>query len=167
MINAVVLLTLGMPSLTSTKADEPNVASMSMIGERHAHVTDPVDHESLLGSSRGRRLVLPEADQQVRREAHALPANEEHQVVVGQDEQQHRGDEQVEESEEAAPPIVVRHVADGIHVDQAADAGDQQHEDDRELVDEQADVDLAICPLEIQLYSGTETARSGTSRPSS
>ena len=31
MINAIVLLTLGMPSLTSTKADDPKVASMSMI----------------------------------------------------------------------------------------------------------------------------------------
>ena len=31
MINAIVLLTLGMPALTSTKAEEPKVASMSMI----------------------------------------------------------------------------------------------------------------------------------------
>ena len=40
------------------------------------------------------------------------------EVVVGQDQQQHRGDEQVEEGEEAAPPLVVRHVADGVDVDQ-------------------------------------------------
>ncbi len=31
MINAVVPLTSGMPALTSRKADDPNVASMSMI----------------------------------------------------------------------------------------------------------------------------------------
>ena len=96
-----------------------------MIGEGHAHVTNPVDHKRLLGSGRGHRLVLPEADQQVRRKANALPANEEHQVVVSQDEQQHRGDEKVEESKEAAPAVVVGHVADGIDMDQAADAGDQ------------------------------------------
>ena len=111
-------------------------------GDGHAHVTDPVDHERLLGRSCGHRLVLPEADQQVRGQAHTLPADEEHQVVVGQHQQQHRGDEEVEEGEEAAPALVMGHVADGVDVDQAADAGDQQHEDDRELVDQQPDVDL-------------------------
>ena len=68
----------------------------------------------------------------------------EHQVVVGEDEQQHRGDEKVEESKEAAPALVVRHVANGIDMDQAADAGDQQHKDDRELIDEQPDIDLPL-----------------------
>ena len=141
MINAVVLLTFGHAFVDVDEGRGAKRREHEHDGERHPHVTDPVDHESLLGSSRSCRLVLPEADQQVRREAHALPADEEHQIVIGQDEQQHRRDEQVEEGEEAAPPLVVRHVTDGIHVDQAANAGDQQHEDDRELVDEQADVD--------------------------
>ena len=88
--------------------------------------------------------MLPEADQQVRGEADALPADEQDQVVVGQDQQQHGGDEQVEEAEEAAPPLVVGHVADGVDVDQAAYSGDQQDEDDGQLVDQQSGVDLPL-----------------------
>jgi hypothetical protein len=34
------------------------------------------------------------------------------------------------------------HVADGVDVDQAADPGDQQHEDDGQLVDEQTGADV-------------------------
>ena len=142
MINAIVLLTLGMPSLTSTKAEEPKVASMSMIASDMPMSPTRLTTNAFFAAMAARRLVLPEADQQVRRQADALPANEQHQVVVSKDEQQHRGDEQVEESEKAAPPLIMRHVADGIHVDQTADAGDQQHENDRELVDEQPDVDV-------------------------
>ncbi len=41
---------------------------------RQADVADPVGDERLLGRRRGGGLVLPEADQQVGREAHALPA---------------------------------------------------------------------------------------------
>ena len=112
--------------------------------DRHAQVADPVDHEGLLGRGGRGRLVLPEADQQVRGQADALPADEQHQVVVGQDQQQHGGDEQVEEGEEPAPPLVVGHVADRVDVDQAAHAGDQQHEDDGQLVDQQPDVDVPL-----------------------
>ena len=142
MINAIVLLTFGHAGVDVDEGRGAEGCQHQHDRQRHAHVTDAVDHERLLRSSCGRRLVLPEADQQVRRQADALPADEEHQVVVGQDEQQHRGDEQVEESEEAAPSIIMRHVADGVHVDQTADAGDQQHENDGELVDEQPDIDV-------------------------
>ena len=130
------------PAFTSTKAEEPKAASISMIAtDMPRSPTRLTTKAFLAGDGRG-RLVLPEADQQVRGQAHALPADEQHQVVVGEDQQQHRRDEQVEEPEEAAPPLVVGHVADRVDVDQAADAGDQQHEHDRQLVDQQADVDV-------------------------
>ena len=104
--------------------------------------------KAFLAAVAARRLVLPEADQQVGREAHALPADEQHEVVVGQHQQQHRGDEEVEVAEEPAPALVVGHVADGVDVDQPADAGDQQHEDDRELVDQQPDADAPAAAAE-------------------
>ena len=96
---------------------------------------------AFLAAAAAGRLVLPEADQQVGRQADALPADEQHQVVVGEDQDQHRRDEQVQVGEEAAAALVVRHVADRVEVDQAADAGDQQGEQDRQLVDQQADLE--------------------------
>jgi len=112
--------------------------------DRHgqAEVADAVDHEGLLARGGRGGLVLPERDQQVRGEADALPADEQHRVVVREDEREHGRDEQVQVGEEPATAGVVRHVADGVDVDQAADARDQQGEQDRQRVDQQADVDL-------------------------
>ncbi len=110
--------------------------------DRQAHVTDAVDQEGLLRGGGGAGLVLPEADEEVGGEAHALPADVQEQVVVGEDEQQHRREEQVQISEEAAAPLVVLHVPDRVQVDQRADARDQQHERHRQLVEAEGDVRL-------------------------
>ena len=67
------------------------------VGEHHhqrdgqADVADAVDDERLLGRGGRRRLVRPEPDQQVRRQAHAFPPDVEAEVVVGEHQQQHRG----------------------------------------------------------------------------
>src|SRR5882757_175614 len=111
-------------------------------GDRQAHVADAVDQEGLLRGRGGARLVLPEADQEVRGEADALPADVQQQVVVGEDEQQHRRQEQVQIAEEAAAPLVVLHVPDRVQVDQRADAGDQQDERHRQLVQLEGDARL-------------------------
>ena len=105
--------------------------------DREPGVTDPVDDERLLGRDRRGRLELPEPDQQVGRQADALPADVQDQVVVGQHQQQHRGDEQVHVAEEPPPAGVVRHVADRVDVDERANAGDQQHERYRQRVEQQ------------------------------
>ena len=36
----------------------------------------------------------------------------------------------------------MRHVADGVDVDEEADAGDDQQHDERELVEDEAEVDV-------------------------
>ena len=92
--------------------------------------------------------VVPERDQQVRRQTDALPAEVEHHVVVAEHQQQHRGDEQVEVPEELAAPRVVLHVADRVQVDQRADAGDQQHEDAGQRVEQQSEVDLQLADVD-------------------
>jgi hypothetical protein len=81
---------------------------------------------------------VPEGDEQVGRQAHALPADVEGHEVVAEDQQQHRRDEQVQVGEEPPATRVVRHVADRVDVDQRAHAGDQQDEDRRERVEQQA-----------------------------
>ena len=103
-------------------------------GQRKTHVSYSVDHERLLRCCRSTRLVLPETDQQVTREPDAFPADVQQQVVVGEHQYQHRGDEQVQVAEELASIGVVRHVAERIDVDQRANDGDQQDEDNRQLI---------------------------------
>ncbi len=110
--------------------------------ERQADVTDAIDDERLLGRRSGGVLVLPEPDEQVRREADALPAEEQADEVGRQHQHQHRGDEQVEVAEEAATALVVLHVADGVDMDERADTGDQEQEQGRERVVEQVHADV-------------------------
>ena len=55
---------------------------------------------AFLPGRRRRRLLVPEPDEQVGAEADALPADEQHQEVCRQDEQQHERAEQVHVAEE-------------------------------------------------------------------
>src|SRR5258708_26139005 len=58
--------------------------------ERETEIADAVDDEGLDGSGIGRRLLIPEADQEVAHEAHPLPAEEELDEVVRRYQHQHR-----------------------------------------------------------------------------
>ena len=127
---------------TPSNVTDPKVTNMSMIATDRPTSPTRLTMNAFLRGDRGDRLLEPEPDQQVRRQADALPADVQQQVVVGEDQQQHRGDEQVEVAEEPAPLGVVLHVADRVDVDQRADAGDQQDEDDRQRVEQQATVDV-------------------------
>ena len=89
-------------------------------------------------------LQKEKADQQVGRQAHALPADEHEQVVVRQHQREHEEHEQVEVAEEAVVSALVLHVSHGIDVDEEADAGDDQHHDHREMVEIDAVVDGEI-----------------------
>ena len=79
--------------------------------------------KAFLPASAANVLVVVEADQEVRAEPDALPADEHHQEVAAQDEHQHREHEEVQVREVAG---VARgsscHVADRVDVDQEADA---------------------------------------------
>ena len=106
-----------------------------------AEVADAVGDERLLAGRGVGELVVPEADEQVRAEADALPPDEQHREVVRQDERQHREDEEVQVREEPGEARVVRHVGGRVEVDEEADAGDDQHHHADERVDAEADVD--------------------------
>ena len=109
--------------------------------EEHRGVADPRRDERLLRGARGRRAFVPEADQQVRAQADALPAQVQEQVVVREDEHEHERDEQVQVGEERADARIVLHVADGVHVDQRPDARHDEHHRDRQRIHEERDVD--------------------------
>jgi hypothetical protein len=122
---------------------------MMNIAIEQADVADAVHDERLLRRGGVGGHVEPERDEQVRREADALPAEEQRQVAVTEHQHQHRRDEQVEVAEEQPAPRVVGHVAQRVDVDEQADAGDEQHERGRQRVEQQAEVDL-------QLLTGTQ-----------
>ena len=66
-----------------------------------------------------------EADQQVRAESHAFPADEHQDIVVREDQRQHGEHEQVQVPEEAVVTAFVGHVSSGIDMDEQADSGDE------------------------------------------
>ena len=108
--------------------------------DQKSEVADAVDDERFLARRRRRIFREPESDQQIRRQAHALPADEHHQVVVGQHQRQHEEHEQVQVGEEAVVAGVVPHVADGVDVDQKSDSGDDQQHDQRKLIEIESEV---------------------------
>ncbi len=105
-------------------------------GEHERRVAEGVHDERLLAGRDRARALVPEVDQQVRREADHAPAGEQQQQVPGLDEEQHREDEQRLVGVVAPLLVVPTHVAGGVRDDQEADAGDDQHHEDRERVDE-------------------------------
>ncbi len=102
--------------------------------QHETEVTNAIDDESLLASVGGGFFQEIESDEEVAREADALPADEEKHVVRGQDQDEHEKHEQIEVGEEAVIAPLMGHVADRINVDEPADAGDDHEHDDGELI---------------------------------
>ena len=110
--------------------------------KREAQVADAVDDEGLLRG--GHRLGLREvvADEQVAREADAFPAEVEHHEVAAHDEAAHREEEDADGAEEARVALadVRLHVLARVERDERAEAGHEEHPEDRQPVDVQVDV---------------------------
>ena len=62
--------------------------------EQEADVAEPGDQEGLDGAASRVRQLPVVADQEVGADAHHLPADQQHEQVVGEDDEQHRGGEQ-------------------------------------------------------------------------
>ncbi len=63
--------------------------------------------KAFLPASAAELLLEPEADEQVRGEAHAFPADEHEQGIAGQDQDGHEEEEQVEVAEVARVALFV------------------------------------------------------------
>ena len=82
----------------SAKVSVPKLASSRKMPIKKAEVADAVDDEGLLAGAAAELLLEPEADEQIRRETDALPANEHEQHVAGEDEGGHEEEEEVQDS---------------------------------------------------------------------
>ena len=95
-------------------------------------------------------LVVPVADQQGRADSRYFPEKEDPDQVVGEDNAEHGRKEEVNEESEILAPIfyflmvlvIFRDIADRVQTYGAPDNADDQRHDDRELIDEQAVLDL-------------------------
>ncbi len=110
--------------------------------EHEPDVADDVDHERLHAGGRRGGPPVPEADQRVGGEADEGPADDQQHQVPGQDQQQHREDEEVEVAEEAVEAPIAGHVADRVEVDHGADPAHDQAHVDRQRVDQDVHLDV-------------------------
>ena len=117
-------------------------------GERERRVADRVHHERLLRRGDRLGLVVPEPDQEVRREADEPPADEHQQEVARLDEHEHREDEERHVGEVATLLLVALHVAHRVPDDQPADPRDDEHHRAREGVEEDLHVDIEVAGRE-------------------
>ena len=143
-------VTGGEPRLCRDAGEQIVIVERAEIREQgeHAHeegeIADAVDDERLLAGVGRERLIVIETDEQVRAEAHPFPAHEHHQVVVAQDQQQHRRHEQVQVGEVAAVPLLVGHVAGGVDVDQETHEGDDEQHHRRQPVEQEGRGDQQV-----------------------
>ncbi len=137
-------------------------------GKREAEVADAVDDERLVSRRGGEVFQKIEADQQVAAQAHSFPSDKQQQEVGGQHQRQHEEHEQVEIGEEAVVAALMGHVADGVNMDQRADAGDDHQHHGGEAVDREIDANVqraGLNPGEVMLDVGfLEAARERAER---
>ncbi len=106
--------------------------------EEKAVIADPVDDKCLLARVGRGIFPEPEADQEVRAEAHAFPPDEHEKEIVRGHEDQHHEDKEIEVREVAGVAFVTVHVSNGIDMDQEADAGHNEAHDDGKRIDPEA-----------------------------
>ena len=117
-------------------------------GQRKSEIADAVHDERLVAGVGGEFFEEVESDQQVAAQPHAFPADEQQQEVRAQHQNQHEEHEQIQVREEAVVAAFVRHVADGVNVDQKADAGDDHQHHGGQPVDREIDADVQRAGLD-------------------
>jgi len=84
-------------------------------------------------------LVDPEADQQVRTQAHQFPADEHHQEVLREGDDEHREGEEREVGEETRVPRRVVHIPLRVELHQQGNGRDHHHHHNRQIIDAKSD----------------------------
>ena len=138
------------------EGERAEVGEQKEDANEEAEVADAVDDEGFLAGGDGGVALEVEADEQIGGETDALPADEHHEDVAGEDQDGHEEEEEVEVAEVARVALFVGHVADGVDVDEEADAGDDEEHDERKLIEDEAEVDVER-PMASQGYGQVST----------
>ena len=115
-------------------------------------VAHPRSQKRLLGRGRRARLVVPEANQQIRGKAHNLPAHKQQQQAVGNQHAQHAAGKQREKAEEARVVFVVRHVAGRVNEDKQPNEGDHHQHHSSQRIEYPAELQMRCAqfkPVEV------------------
>ena len=126
----------------SLKVSVPKLASSRKMPMRKPKSPMRLTTKAFLPALAAVGLLKPEADEQIRRETDALPADEHDEHVAGEDQSGHEEEEEIQVAEVARVAGIVVHVADGVDVDEEANAGDDEQHDKRELVEGKRKVDV-------------------------
>ena len=124
------------------EAKRPQIPGERERAKNESGIADTVHNEGFVGRIAGRLTMKVETDQQIGAQAHAFPSHEQQHVVIRQDERKHRKHEQVHVSEEAVITALVRHVTDGVNVDQHTNAGYEEQPDGRERIKQETGVSV-------------------------
>ena len=138
---------------------EPVMTKKPEDAEQEAEVTDAVDDERLDGGRVRRRLLEPEANEQIGGDADALPAEEHLHQIVRRHERQHGEGEEGQVGEEARPVRIVAHVADRVDMHQGRDGVDDDQHDGGQRVDADRPVDRQRARMNERQHRHLDDAR--------
>src|SRR5687768_7566732 len=122
-------------------------------------VADAVDDEGLVAGDGVVGILVPKADQKIGAEADTLPADEQQQQVVGHDQHEHEEDKEIQIDEKTRHPFVVSHIAEGVDMNQKADARDNQQHDRSQRIDLQGEIYLEGTRLDPVIDDIAENSR--------
>src|SRR5687768_4898268 len=103
--------------------------------EDKTKIADAVDDKSLVTRPRIGVILIPESDQRVRAQPDALPTRTHNRHAVAEHQGEHGSREKIQYGKEPPEGVVVMHIADGIDMDQTADAGDDKNHHRRKRID--------------------------------
>src|ERR1700674_1534135 len=135
----------------------PERAEQQKHSQHEAEVADPIDDERFLPRVRSRFFQEVETDEQITREPHALPTNEEQHVILSQHQDEHEEHEQVQIRKEAVVPALMHHVSGRVNVDQPADTRDNHEHHHGQLIHLKVEACAEITrsdPRKVLLYPG-------------
>ena len=127
---------------TLLNESEPNVLNINIIAIINPMSPTRLTTKAFLAAVAADGLCCQKPISRYDAKPDAFPADVEPEEVVGEHEEQHRSEEEIEVGEELTTLGVVRHVADRVDVDQRTYTGDEQDETHRQLIKLQSELDL-------------------------